>query len=507
MNRLRRSLLVRLVALIAIVVSIAVVVTALAVRYVVVSTSESYYARDLRVENTITDTVAGYGAARRGWDGVEALLDQLAGIYDERIAITTLDGTVIADTSSSPLPSQAFIVVPAVEELGDIGGFLGTDAGCLAQQGVSYEVVSDEFGLITQLARPLNADELDIYDECLNTLWKGELLAPAPDEVRLYIGERGDSAAPLFTSVGSLRLWWPVAAVFVLSLATGALVARQLVKRLRVLTRATEQMADGDLTTRVGDIGDDEVGELAQAFDAMAASLDRAEAARRQLTSDISHELRSPIHNLRSHLEAIEDGVIEPSPEVVASLRAEAIQLHHLVDDLQQLAAADAGEDHYDLVEINLAELIDTAVASHRASAQLSGVELAISVPQECRAVVDPRRIRQVVTNLVDNAVRHSSRGDSVEVTLALDGTDAVITVADTGEGIPSADLDRIFERMYRVDASRTRATGGSGLGLAIVSKIVEAHQGTVSVESTLGVGSTFTVRLPRRRPADKSES
>jgi two-component system sensor histidine kinase BaeS len=195
-------------------------------------------------------------------------------------------------------------------------------------------------------------------------------------------------------------------------------------------------------------------------------------------------------------LEATQDGVSEPDEALIASLLEEAMLLHHIIDDLQDLAQADAGTLRLHREPVSLAELTTQVCAAHRARADAAGVEL-VGEADDGDISADPVRLRQIVDNLVTNAIRHTGPNGVVRVVSRLATNSTVIAVSDTGSGIAAEDLPHVFDRFWRAEKSRSRQTGGSGLGLAIVRKLVEAHGGTVTAESVLGEGSRFTVRLP----------
>ncbi len=234
----------------------------------------------------------------------------------------------------------------------------------------------------------------------------------------------------------------------------------------------------------------------------MAASIEALYLARRTLTSYVSHELRSPLTNLRGYLEGIEDDVVEPDAATMGLLRDEVLHLQALVDDLQQLSLAQVGRLRLAPAAVDLGQLVERVAAAHRPDAAASGVSVSAESPVGVVASVDEGRLRQVLTNLVSNAIRHSSPGDAVTVSVRPDGDAVQIDVADTGEGIAADHVDHVFDRFYRADASRARATGGSGLGLAIARELVLAHGGDITVTSQVGVGSTFRIVLPLTVPA-----
>jgi two-component system, OmpR family, sensor histidine kinase BaeS len=228
---------------------------------------------------------------------------------------------------------------------------------------------------------------------------------------------------------------------------------------------------------------------LAHAFNTMAESLQTNERVRRQMVSDIAHELRNPLVTLNGTLEAIEDGVYEPNPDVINSMAEETAHLSRLVRDLQDLANADAGGLSIRLDDGDLADVATAVVDAYQPVAMTKQIELTAQV-EPVPARFDAARIRQVLDNLVSNALRHTAAGGAVTVTVNA----AELSVRDTGEGIAADDVPHVFDRFWRADPSRTRATGGSGLGLAIAKELVDAHDAELSVQSEAGKGTTFTI-------------
>ncbi|OAI38820.1 hypothetical protein AYO38_08905 [bacterium SCGC AG-212-C10] len=292
-----------------------------------------------------------------------------------------------------------------------------------------------------------------------------------------------------------------VIAVFVLAALAAYAFSRRLLGPVGSLTTAARRLEAGDLKQRVEIERNDEVGELARAFNAMAASLDQTETLRKQMVSDIAHELRTPLNNVSGYLDAIEDGVIEPDRRTVTTLQDEAQLLVRLVNDLEQLSLADAGRQHLLLELVDLGPLVRQGTVSVAARAESKEVRVSVDAPDELFVNGDSARLAQVLRNLLDNAIRHTPCGGEVRVSVSRVGADAVIDVIDSGAGIPEEHLPYIFERFYRADASRTRATGGAGLGLAIVRQIVEGHGGSVTATNAPGSGARFHVTLPAVSP------
>lgn len=266
---------------------------------------------------------------------------------------------------------------------------------------------------------------------------------------------------------------------------------------LRALTEASQRLAKGDRAARVTVAGSTEVAELAQAFNAMADSLERSEGVRRQMVSDVAHELRTPITNLRCRIEALQDGLATPDADELRGLHGETLLLQRLVEDLQLLSLADAGQLPMHIADGDLREIAAAAISSFAAQAAAQSVSLGLAPNGSVTLSCDAMRIGQVLRNLLANALAHTPAGGSVRVSVALCDGQACCEVRDSGAGIAPEHLPHVFERFWRADAARTRATGGAGLGLAIVRQLVELQGGSVSVTSTLGVGTTFVVRLP----------
>jgi two-component system sensor histidine kinase BaeS len=274
----------------------------------------------------------------------------------------------------------------------------------------------------------------------------------------------------------------------------------RVLRSVRALSAAAHRLGAGDLAQRVQVRGHDEIAELGRVFNQMAASLAESEARQCRLTSDIAHELRTPLANLRGYLEALSNGVLDPSPELLRSLHEETLLQQRLVDDLQDLATAEAGTLAYHWADIDVEDLLMTACTAHRQHADAHGVSLTARTHGPMLAVADSGRLRQAVDNLISNALRATSAGGQVSLEGRAEHGQVILEVADTGSGIASEDLPRVFDRLWRGDPARGRETGGSGLGLAIARQIIADHRGSIEARSVLNSGSTFTVRLPESR-------
>ena len=296
-----------------------------------------------------------------------------------------------------------------------------------------------------------------------------------------------------------------VAAVGAIAVALllAVLLARQIIRPLRQLTRVAQRITHGHLDERIAVSGDDEVSQLANAFNEMAESLARTEAARRQLVADIAHELRTPLTVIGGTVQAMRDGVL-PTDEVnLVTIQEEVTSLARLVSDLRDLSLGDVGQFPIEHEPVDLASVAESVGSAFAAEAAANGVELTVDLPAGLPGVLgDETRLRQCVRNLVDNALRHTPPGGSVVIRGRRAPHGVTIDVSDSGEGIKPENLPHLFDRFYRADESRNRRSGGSGLGLAIVQQIILAHGGQVGVSSPgPGRGATFTMYLPQAPP------
>ncbi|WP_047868920.1 cell wall metabolism sensor histidine kinase WalK [Nocardiopsis sp. RV163] len=308
------------------------------------------------------------------------------------------------------------------------------------------------------------------------------------------------------TGEGLVRVFGVVLLVLVLTVVVSVAVATRLVRPVRALTDAVRRMREGRGDSRVEVRDSGELGQLADAFNEMAEHLERLEKQRRAMVSDVSHELRTPLSNLRGWLEAAQDGVADLDRERMGMLVGETLLLQDIVDDLQDLALADAGKLRLSPEPVDAGALVEQVVDSQRLRAAGAGLRL-VAEAGDVVVVADRTRLVQVVGNLLGNALRHTPAPGTVTVRARRSDGEAVVEVADTGVGIPEEDLPHVFDRFWRADKSRNRRTGGSGLGLAIVRNLVELHGGTVAVESIVGEGTTFTVRLPLEGPRGVEEA
>jgi two-component system sensor histidine kinase BaeS len=286
--------------------------------------------------------------------------------------------------------------------------------------------------------------------------------------------------------------------LLLLSTLLAVWLSRRLLRPVAALRGVTAKIAQGKLDTRAPVLGRDELAELAEHINEMAQSLENNEQQRRKVLADMSHELRTPLTVVRGEIEALLDGIRKADGRALESLHAEVLRLNKLVDDLYQLALADAGDLHYARNRIDLNELVDDVAERFKTRAAKCGLQLTIKLPEHAMQVMaDSGRLTQVVTNLLENSVRYTDEGGNIVIALRKDGEHAELSVEDSAPGVPDGAHMRLFERLYRVDKARSRDRGGSGLGLSICKSLIEAHQGRIlAMPSSLG-GLKILVRLP----------
>ncbi|MBL0386499.1 HAMP domain-containing histidine kinase [Tumebacillus sp. ITR2] len=290
---------------------------------------------------------------------------------------------------------------------------------------------------------------------------------------------------------------WTALGAMVLVIGVSWWIAKKVTAPLQEMRQTAERMINGQLDARAEVVGEDELADLGRTLNELAERLQRQEVLRKTMTADIAHELRTPLSTLKSHMEAFEDGIWEPTPTRIHSCSEEIERLIHLVRDLELLMHMDAPDFTLNLRLEDLGHVVKNAAESTRAAFLQKGVELQVDDLTPVLLQIDPERVTQILLNLLSNALKFTGSGGKVCVTLAHSADHCVLTVSDTGIGISPSDLPFVFERLYRADKSRARTQGGGGLGLTIVKRLVVAHGGTVSLESEPGRGTTATVLLP----------
>jgi signal transduction histidine kinase len=447
MTRLRWKLLAAMVALVGVTIGVTALftrqVTHEQVRRLLVARPPAFD----RIVRSLEDHVRSTGE----WRGVDAVIERVTGALDCRLVLVTMQGEVIA---VSPDLRAAKVAVDA----GDRVTAVVNRGGRLEQLTVRVapQLVHDAAGLAIARAYVLPAHDLE-----------------DPEVREIAAVDR--------------RLVAIFAIATLVALLLTIVVSRRIIEPIEQLTAAVQDIGRGKPPAHVRVHGRDEIAQLATSFNAMADAVTRQEDVRRRMVGDIAHELRTPLTNLRCELEAIQDGLAAADGARIASLHEEVLHLQRLVEDLQDLAIADAGALTLHRERIDLGATI----------ARIVGAQAELTCDAGITVDADVTRLRQIVHNVLANALRHTPAGERVRVRVARAGGDATVSVIDRGPGIAARDLDRIFERFYRVDEARGRERGGAGLGLAIVRQLVELHGGRVWADSVEGEGATFTFTLP----------
>ena len=358
------------------------------------------------------------------------------------------------------------------------------------------------------------------------------LISTAPTD------EEGAITEPITTSdgkvVGKVRLWvlgsdvlltktdtafrektidamFLAAAIAVaISVMIGLFVSRMLTNPIRRITGTAKQIRDGDLSARTNMRGDDEIDQLGETFDEMATSLEKDLKHERRLTSDVAHELRTPLMAMLATVEAMQDGVYPTDNEHLETVASETRRLARLVQQMLDLSRMENHTAPMNIEAVDMVELVRGIVNAQEPLFHERDLRLRFADETQGKMPfikVDPDMITQCVINLMSNAMRYTPEGGWVIVTVGLDRKHLTISVSDTGIGIAKEDLSRIFGRFWRADASRAREAGGLGVGLAVTKQIVERHHGFISVESELEKGTTFTIHLPREQQQQPSST
>lgn len=311
----------------------------------------------------------------------------------------------------------------------------------------------------------------------------------------------GDAAQRRFRERQGSQLWIIALGMLVLAALLALPAAALLTRPVTALQRTARRLADGDYQARAPTGASDELGRLAEDLNGLAETLGRNQEARRRWVADIAHELRTPLGLLRANIEALQDGVRQADAKTLAHLHDDVLRLGRLVEDLNELTRTEPGALTYHRQPVDLDRLLADLVAGYRerfASAGL-GLSYAAEGPGPWVLEADPDRLAQLMQNLLNNCLTYTDRGQPVEIRLSGGRDQRLIRIDDGLPGLPDAALPLLFERLYRVEASRNRSTGGAGLGLAIARNIVEAHGGSISAEHSPLGGLGIRIRLPRR--------
>lgn len=289
----------------------------------------------------------------------------------------------------------------------------------------------------------------------------------------------------------------------VLAVIIGLLFAKGLVVPIKRITAKARAVKDGDLNARTNMHGNDEIAQLGETFDEMADSIQRDREFERRLTTDVAHELRTPLMGIQATTEAILDGVFKPDAERLAAINSETMRLKRLVEALLNLSRLESGSTPFNEETLDLVELMAGLAMNHEALLEDAGLTFTYEYDDDVVVDGDQDMLRQAVANLISNAVRYNKEGGSVTLGVHKRGEYAAISVADTGIGLSPDDKDKVFSRFWRAEAARDRASGGLGVGLAVVKELVDYHNGKIEVDSVQGEGTTFTLLIPLHKEPD----
>lgn len=291
---------------------------------------------------------------------------------------------------------------------------------------------------------------------------------------------------------------WTTIGTILLAVMISFYVAKKIASPLIEMRKIAEKITQGNLEIRMKLAGKDELSDLGQALNHLTEELQKQESLRQNLTSDIAHELRTPLATLKSHMEAFEDGIWEPTPERIRSCYEELERLIHLVGDLEQLTNVESPGFKLEKKEECLSDIVEQSVRTMETAFMAKDVALLNFATAKIPICVDRNRMMQILINLLSNALKFTPSGGKVTVDVKEEGDKVFIIVKDTGIGIPASERQKVFERFYRVDKSRSRKSGGSGIGLTIVKKLVEAHEGTVDIQSDREKGTSVIITLKK---------
>ncbi len=428
----------------------------------------------------LAPTLAGYYAQTGAWTGVEAVLQDPGTVTGSGRTSWMGNGMGMGGSMGGWQPETSMMDA----------GMWGAFGSRLVLADAQAQVVADTAN--TLVGTRLLVDDIalgtpiTVQNQRVGTLLVTPFSAPATP------------AGDYLSAVNGSVVWASLAAG-VVALVLGSVLFFQIVRPLRSLSAAARGIGQGDLSQRAW-VGDqDEVGQVALTFNQMAETLQRYAAERRNMIADIAHELRTPLAVVQSNLEAMLDGVLPASPEELASLHQETLLLNRLIADLRTLSLAEAGQLHLDKKPVSLDALLQGVVERMRLRAGERQMILETRMGAGLPPIsADAERLGQALTNLIDNALRYTPAGTRITVAAHSAPGGVEVDVVDDGPGIPPDEIPHVFDRFWRGEKSRNRATGGSGLGLAIVKQLVEAHGGQVRVDSTAGAGTRFSLYLPR---------
>lgn len=464
---MRNSLLLKLMGAFLLVIAIGALVISILTTKATQNAFELYSTRSGQIwAERLAPVLADYYAQTNGWQGVDAILQSEITAQYAPMGTGNPVGQGRGNGPGSQSGTGMMSVIDQRLVLADAQGI----------------VISDTLNEL--VGKEITASELNIGTPVMvNGNLVGTLII-TPNDLAQSSSPAGEFLASVKQAIISSAIIASIIALFL-----GAVLFMQIIAPLRQLRKAAIAITNGDLNQRVDIRSRDEFGELGLTFNNMAESLSNVESQRQHMMADVAHELRTPLTAIQGTLEAMQDGVLPLDEEQITALHAETTLLNRLVGDLRLLSLADAGQLKLELQKTNPETLIRQIVEWMKPQAIQKEVHLVIDIQAGLPELwLDPDRMTQVMNNLISNALRYTPPGGkiSIQVSFPTSAKALQVSVSDTGQGIGAEDLPHVFNRFYRADKSRARSSGGSGLGLAIVKQLVEAHGGTIKVESPI---------------------
>jgi two-component system OmpR family sensor kinase len=467
----------KLTATILLVVAVCISLTAIMVNLITASEFTRYVSQSnmSRIQG-IADAIGDFYSTEQGWTGIDSILNSLLWSGNSRIVVADDSGVIVGDTenewlaeySSSVGLTAGTPVTASGTSVGEIFALISTGgngqgSGHMGGQGHHWVQYSDNSGTV------LDTTQQDFLDQVNRAIWISAIIGIA------------------------------------VALVLGFLLTQYLIKPIKALTGGAGHIAKGDLGYRVKVRSEDEIGELTQTFNTMASRLEASEQTRKQLLADIAHELKTPLTVIGGTVDGMMDGVFTPDSEHLGTIKEQTVLLTRLISDLRDISLAETGQLKLEKTSSDITELTGQMVMQFQNAAAEKNILLQLKdAPASPKLFIDRARIQQVINNLLSNAIRHTPAGGEISISIEnmdksehFDKKHVLISISDTGEGIPPEHLPHIFDRFYRAKSARSRNDGGSGLGLAIASQMVQAHGGSLWAESELEKGSTFFIALP----------
>lgn len=426
----------------------------------------TFLGKNTQAEQThLVESLAAYHLAHDGWTDIDLYLSR------------NVRGQ--AGNSDTPPSGTRGMRWMAMQE----SGYLLLDEN----RTVIYSMLANEIGNTFSEKQASAGSEIRVEGVLVGYLLPRHLLSALPENF----------SDLLLDQLKQASLW---AALFsgMIAVILAVILANLIMRPVKALTVAANHLAAGDLSQRVQIKGKTELSALGQTFNSMAQSLEEAEQRRKALTADVAHELRNPLAVQQAHLEALQDGIYPLTQESLMPILQQNLLLTRLVEDLRTLSLADAGQLQLQPRRVDVAALLTRVLTVHQAQLLAKNIRLRYDPPaQMVQTLLDAERIEQVLHNLLQNALRHTPQNGQIDVVLTQDAEKLLVSVHDSGAGIPPEALPYVFERFYRADKARDRFSGGSGLGLSIARKLAEMHHGSLSAANHPQGGAIFTLMLP----------